>query len=84
MVLVLYATPDPIIDERIESKILPLIDEAIEKTGFEAYALVHDDHISVILEPEDVPVIEAMMKFVKALEENPEYEKYKDLIVITS
>ena len=84
MVLVLYATPDPIIDERIESKMLPMIDSALEKTGIEGCALIHEDHISVILEPEDVPEIEAMMKFVKALEEDPEYEKYKDLISITT
>ena len=84
MVLVLYSTPDPIIDERIESKILPIIDKALEETGIEAYALIHEDHISVIVETDDMPELEAMMKFVKALEAQPEYEKYKDLIVITS
>ena len=85
MVLVLYSTPNPIIDERLENKILPLIDAAIEKTGIEAYALIHEDHVSVIIEPEDnTPEIEAMMKFVQALEENPDYEKYKELITITS
>ena len=79
--MVLYS--DPEVPKTIENA-LDFIEMALTSTGIEekvdVYALLSTNRVNLLVESDVYDEYEAIKKVIGALEEHPEYEKYRNYI----